>query len=101
MKGVGTRKIKGQGPITWKTTDDDGNEFDIRIENALYVPDMDYRILSVVQWGNQRADNRTDGYQDHTHIVTNADGDTSTLFVNRCKTTITITHQNRLPKIRC
>ena len=54
VSGVGTAKAEGIGTIHWKLRTDNGQYLDIYIENALYIPTMDLRIISVAQWGKQR-----------------------------------------------
>ena len=101
VQGVGNCKVKGQGTLHWRFRDDSGRLIDIFDDQALYVPDMQHRILSITHWGQQRSSKREDEMQDHTHMITDADSDTSTLFVDRCKSETTVTHQNRLPRLRC
>ena len=55
VSGVGTaNKAEGIGTIHWKLQTDNGQYLDVYIENALYIPTMDLRIVSVAQWGKQR-----------------------------------------------
>ena len=72
-----------------------------QFRDALYVPTMDLRIISVAQWGKQRTEDRKDGLNDLTKIVTQPDYDRSTVYIDRRKDRITIEHTNDLPKYRC
>ena len=101
VQGVGNCSVKGQGTIHWRYRDDAGRIVDVLDEQALYVPDMQHRILSITNWGQQRSTKRADEMNDHTHMITDADSDSSTLFVNRCNSETTINHQNKLPRLRC
>ena len=62
---------------------------------------MDLRIISVAQWGKQRTQDRKDGLNDLTKIVTQPDYDRSTVYIDRRKDCIMIEHTNDLPKYRC
>ena len=59
-----------ESTIHWKLRADNGQYLDVYIENALYIPTMDLRIISVAQWGKQRTRERQDGLKDRTHIDT-------------------------------
>ena len=72
ISGVGSAKAKGIGTIHWKLRTDSGKYIDVFIrDDALYVPTMDLRIISVAQWGKQRTEDRNDGLNDLTKIVLN------------------------------
>ena len=63
---------------------------------------MDLRILSVVQWGKQHTQDRKDGLNDLTKIVTQEpDYNRSLVYINRRQDHITIKHTNDLPKYCC
>ena len=47
INGVGAAAVKGEGTVHWQLISDTGKPIDIIIDNALYVPTMDYRIVSV------------------------------------------------------
>ena len=55
----------------------------------------------MVQWGRQRTEDRKDGLNDLTKIVTQPDYDRSTVYIDRHKDRITIEHTNDLPKYCC
>ena len=82
LTGVGSAPIKGTGTIHWQTVADDGSKVDSYVENALYVPKIQHRILSVTQLGIQRTQRRIDGLQDLTRITTDPDQSTSTLYTD-------------------
>ena len=97
ITGVGSAKAEGIGTIHWKLRTDSGKYIDVLMRDALYVPSMDLRIISVAQWGKQRTQDRKDGLSDNTKIVTQPDYDRSTVFIDRRKERITIEHTNDLP----
>ena len=101
ISGVGAATAEGIGTIHWRTILDDGSELDIIVPNALYVPSMDLRILSIDQLGRYRTTTRTDGNKDCTFISTQPDYDRSILFINRNTQSMTIPHTNGLAKCRC
>ena len=47
ISGVGSAKAKGIGTIHWKLRTDSGKYIDVFIRDALYLPSMDLRIISV------------------------------------------------------
>ena len=59
ISGVGSAKAEGIGTIHWKLHTDSGKYIDVFIRDALYVPSMDLRIISVVQWGKQRTEDHS------------------------------------------
>ena len=91
----------GKAPIKWQIKSDEGHTIDIIVEDALYCPEMQYRILSVMQWGKQRTSSRKDNLPTLTRIVTKPDDNYTILYTNRCKDFCTIVHTNDLPKGRC
>ena len=101
LSGVGSVTAYGIGTIHWKARLDNGKMLDIFIDNALYVPDMHLRIISVAQWGRQRTRDRQDGNKDFTHMLTFPDSDRSVIHVNQNRDTITIPHTNDLARYRC
>ena len=84
ITGVGSAKAEGIGTIHWKLRTDSGKYIDVFIRNALYVPSMDLRIISVAQWGKQPTADRTDKRNNPTKIVTDPDKDqlTSAFLIN-------------------
>ncbi len=101
VTGVGQAQICGRGTIRWLTQTDDGQLVEIVDHNAICIPDMSYRILSVAEWGKQRTLECDDGLNDLTTIKTDADNELSTLKFNRNANQVTIHHTNGLPKMCC
>ena len=101
LTGIGTAPIKGVGTLHWQIKSDEGCIIDVIVENALYCPNMQYRILSVTQWGKQRTSSCKDNLPDLTRIVTKPDENYTILYANWWKDVCTITHTNDLPKGRC
>lgn len=50
----GTVKVKGVGTVEYKTLDDSGKPFVVRVENARWVPGTPLRLLCPQQWIRQR-----------------------------------------------
>ena len=101
VSGVGAATAEGIGTVHWRTILDDGSELDIIIPDALYVPSMDLRILSIDQHGRYRTRSRADGNKDFTHMRTQPDTEQSMVFINRNTQSVTIPHTNGLAKCRC
>ena len=101
ISGVGSASAQGIGTVTWTVVKDDGDLLEIVDDEALYVPGIKYRILSVTRWGKQRTERRKDGRLDQARVVTTPDSDESVLYCNRDHDQVTITHTNDLPKMRC
>ena len=93
VSGIGNARILGIGTVRWVAKADDGSELEIIDRRAMYVPDVEYRILSVAEWGKQR--------EDKTQIITSADEEMSVIISDFGKKKVTIPHTNGLPKLRC
>ncbi len=101
VNGVGNAEVKGEGTVHWQLKADDEQVIDIIIENALFVPSMEYKIVSIRQWGRQRTAKREDRLPDRARVYTDADQDLSVVVANRNEWWATIYHTNGLPKARC
>ena len=101
ISGVGSAKPEGIGTVHWKIMNHDGSYFDVVVDGALYVPSVEYRILSVTEWGRQRTARRKDGLRDRTKVLTLADDDKTVLTANRGGLRVYVNHRNGLPKARC
>ena len=101
LTGVGKAPIKGIGTLHWQIKSDKGCIIDIIVEDALYCPKMQHKILSVTQWGKQYLSSRKDELPNLTRIVTRPDENYTVLYTNCCQDLCTIVHANDLPKGRC
>ena len=50
LTGIGKVPIKGIGNLHWQIKPGEGRIIDIIVKDALYCPNMQYRILSITQW---------------------------------------------------
>ena len=61
VEGLGTHKIVGKGTVKYTVQDDDGNIVDITIRDAIHVPTLDVRLISVQQFAQQYDDVGAEG----------------------------------------
>ena len=57
VEGLGIHKIKGRGTVKYTVLDDNEDKINIIIENTLYVPSLQTRLLSIQQLAKQSEDN--------------------------------------------
>ena len=61
VEGLGVHNIVGTGTIKYTVLDDDGNSVNLLIKNAIHVPTMDVRLISLQQIAQQSDDKSAGG----------------------------------------
>ena len=67
VEGLGIHKIKGRGTVKYTVLDNNGDKINILIKDALYVPTLTTRLLSIQQLAQQ-----SDDYLAGAHILGDA-----------------------------
>ena len=82
VEGLGTHDIVGTGTVKYTVLDDNGNPRNIIIHDAIHVPSLEIRLISVQQWAQQNKDPLAGGHILSKHLLLRWDGYNKTVPYN-------------------